>query len=418
MDKYNNITEAEVEQVDLIELLLDRQAELNTLLEITQAINRHVSSLVLIDMLELILKNSLCIQNFLLIIKDDDGNYKLISSFGGEYLVDNYTPFVLDFANDKKIVDLKGHIHPLLKDFRYFIKIFHKESALAYVFVGDLMAKDRILVKNRINYIRTLINVVIVALENKKLFKERIQKERLQKELELAGKVQNMFIPKELPVNSIFDFHAVYLPHQSIGGDFYDLIKLNEDEFLWCIADVSGKGISAALLMSNFQASLRALAGTGMSLEELVIKLNTLVCKNTKGEKFITVFLGKFNNKTCKIEYINSGHAAPILIQNNEATLLRSGSVMIGVFEELPFVNVGNINVTPGAMVFNYTDGLVEFDGEEENVIEEEVLTSLILKNKELDLAIIHNELLSHVKKSHRSEEAMDDITMLSLRFR
>lgn len=419
MEKYNNITESEIEQVDLIELLLDRQAELNTLLEITQAIHQNVSSQILMDMLELILKNSLGIQYFMLIIQDDEGSYKIISSFGDEtYDVDNYTSFILEHAEDKKVVDLKDNEDPLLKDFRYFLKIFRKEAALAYVFVGDLLARDKILAKNRINYIRTLINVVIVALENKKLFKERIQKERLQKELELAGRVQNMFIPKELPVNDIFDFHAIYRPHQSIGGDFYDLIKLNDDEFLWCIADVSGKGISAALLMSNFQASLRALAGTALSLEELVAKLNRLVCRNTKGERFITVFLGKFNNKTRKIEYVNSGHAPPILIQNQEVTFLKKGSMMIGVFEELPFINVGTADLEEEALIFNYTDGLVEFDGDEEKTIDEEMLVEFIDRHKTFNLEDIHSRLLSYISKYHQSEEAMDDITLLSLRFR
>lgn len=419
LDKYNNITESEIEQVDLIELLLDRQAELNTLLEITQAINRNVSSDTLINMLELILKNSLCIQHFLLLIQDE-GKFKRVSSFGKDYyLTEDYTPLIADFVHDKKTVDLSGNSDPYLENFRYFIPVYPKEQeqALAYVLVGDLMAKDRIITKNRINYIRTLINVVIVALENKKLFKERIQKERLQKELELASRVQNMFIPKELPINSTFDFDAVYLPHQNIGGDFYDLIRLNADEFLWCIADVSGKGISAALLMSNFQASLRALASTDISLKELIVKLNYLVCKNTNGERFITVFLARYNGKTRKVEYINAGHAAPILLQNGKAVMLETGSTVIGVFEDLPSICIGEIEIMQDALVFNYTDGITEHDGDEDKAIHEKDLVNFLTENKTKELKKLHTDLLALLHNTHKEQEAKDDITMLSLRF-
>src|SRR5690606_17945088 len=115
------------------------------------------------------------------------------------------------FANEKRPIKLRANVHPLLQDYRYFIPVYHKDQALAYVFVGDLTPTDRIIKKNKIKYIQTLINVVIVAFENKKLFKERIHKERLQKEIELAGKVQSMFIPGELPMNPIFEHQAVYL---------------------------------------------------------------------------------------------------------------------------------------------------------------------------------------------------------------
>ena len=101
---------------------------------------------------------------------------------------------------------------------------------------------------------------------------------------------------------------AVNRPYEEVGGDYYDYIRVGEHEFLICMADVSGKGIAAALLMSNFQATLRALVRNVKSLEELMEALNKTVIRNAKGEKFITCFIGKFNTQTRVLEYINAGH--------------------------------------------------------------------------------------------------------------
>lgn len=417
LKKYNDITEAEIEQVDLVELLLNRQAELNTLLEITQAINRNVSSSVLIEMMELILKNSLEINKFLLLIKEKE-QVKCISFFGEELKTEQEYQEVLSQVCDVKIpLDLTSYENALLSKYNYFIPVYHKDQPLAYVFVGNLKSEGRIIIKTKLNYIQTLINVIIVAFENKKLFKERIQKERLQRELELAGEVQNMLIPGVLPNNPNLELDAIYLPHQNIGGDFYDFIKLSDGDFLWCIADVSGKGISAALIMANFQASLRALASSDLCLKELIVKLNELVFKNTEGERFITVFLGKFNARTNKVEYINAGHVAPLLMRGTDIIPLEKGCMMIGVFDELPFINIGEVEVEPGSIVFNYTDGIIEYDGDEEKTISEKHLVDMVSKNKKNSLKDLHKNLMNSISEIHQGQEAKDDITMLSIRF-
>src|SRR5690606_33547247 len=208
-----------------------------------------------------------------------------------------------------------------------------------------------------------------------------------------------------------FDFDAVYLPHQNIGGDFYDLIRLNADEFLWCIADVSGKGISAALLMSNFHASLRALVSTDISLKELVVKLNYLICRNTNGERVITVFLARYNGKTRKVEYINAGHVAPILLQDGKVVMLEKGSTVIGVFDDLPCICGGEIEIAQGALVFNYTDGITEHDGDEDKVVHEKDLVDFLKKNRNRELKEIHADLLMLLHDTHQEQEAKDDIT-------
>lgn len=404
------------EQIDLIELLLKRQAELNALLEITQAINSNVPGSVLIEMLELILKTNLKVGRFrLLFINEDD--FVCVSQFGGDLdIYEDYNAISKELIELKNPTQLSDHPDPIFKGYDFFIPVYHKNQALAYVLVGDFPQEEKLL-GNQIDYIQTLINVIIVAFENKKLFKERIQKERLQRDLELASQVQNMLIPQVLPKNGELDVEAIYRQHQTIGGDFYDFIELNESEILWCVADVSGKGISAALIMANFQASLRALVSVDISLSELITRLNKVVYQNTKGDRFITLFLGKYNKQTRMLNFVNAGHNASLLIQSDGVVPLLKGTTMIGVFDELPFVNEGFIEIEPEALIFNYTDGILEFDGEEERSLSEIDLMDFLITNKQLDLNVIHHLLIKKIEGIRRSITATDDITILSLRF-
>ncbi|MBD3749085.1 MAG: PP2C family protein-serine/threonine phosphatase [Sphingobacteriales bacterium] len=404
------------DQIDLIELLLKRQAELNALLEVTRAINSNVPSETLVEMLEMIMKNNLKINKFRLMLENIKEFY-CVSNYGGELeSFDDIQHITRELIELKIPIPISEHPDPLLNQYDFFIPVYHKNEPLAYALIGDFENGEK-LIDNKVDYIQTLINVIIVAFENKKLFKERLHRERLQREVELASQVQNMLIPQKFPKNPTLEVDAVYLPHQNIGGDFFDFIELNENKFLWCVADVSGKGISAALIMANFQASLRALVSLDISLKDLIKRLNQVVFNNTKGERFITLFLGIYNREDRNVNYINAGHNASLLIQNNEVTPLKLGTTMIGVFDELPFVNEGNVKVEENAIVFNYTDGIIEFDGEEEKSLSEENLINFLALHKNQSLHEIHQKLISKIEGLRDHREATDDITILSMRF-
>ena len=404
------------DQIDLIELLLQRQAELNALLEITRAINSNVPSETLIEMLEIIMKGNLKIGKFRLML-ENVSEFHCVSHFGGELeSFEDFEYIAKELAGLKIAIPISDHPHPKINAYDFFIPVHHKDEALAFVLIGNLETNEK-LVDNKIDYIQTLINVIVVAFENKKLFKERLHRERLQREVELASQVQNMLIPQILPSNPVLDVEAIYRPHQSIGGDFFDFIQLTEDKFLWCVADVSGKGISAALIMSNFQASLRALVSLDISLTDLIKKLNEIVYNNTNGDRFITLFLGIYNKKNRKVNYVNAGHNPSLVIQNEKIEPLKLGTTMIGVFDELPFVNEGEIILEKEAIIFNYTDGIIEFDGEEEQSLSEEELMKFLSDNKDQDLKEIHQLLMEKIENLRNKSEASDDITILSLRF-
>jgi sigma-B regulation protein RsbU (phosphoserine phosphatase) len=173
--------------------------------------------------------------------------------------------------------------------FDLIIPVTHKATTLALVFVGGL-EKDDYQNEDGIKFIQALSNIIIVAIENKKLVRKQLVQESFRKELEIASDVQQFLFPSTLPYADGLKIEASYLPHDMVGGDYYDYIPINKNQFLICVADVSGKGIPAALMMSNFQASLRTLLRQTPNLTDIIEALNFQVLENTKGEKFITFF--------------------------------------------------------------------------------------------------------------------------------
>src|ERR1700744_5001474 len=399
---------------ELIRLLLKRQSELNSLLEVTRAINKNISTPVRIQMLEVIMQNYLQVGKLRFLI-EHEGSFVCISSYGGEIESTKLLHQACKKLSKVRAPEsLVRHEDALLKKYDYFIPFHHKTKALAYALIGDFNTTDEML-NNDLNFIQTLINVIVVALENKKLFRERMESERFKREMELAQEVQNMLIPLRLHKETAVEIGAKYFPHQNIGGDYFDFIRVNEDEFLWCIADVSGKGISAALLMANFQASLRAWATVEDDLTNIVERLNKIVLNNTKGERFITLFLAKYNQKTRLLSYINAGHNPAILYSKGEAIHLKLGSTMIGVFDELPFINQGEIDIDPGSLIFNYTDGLTDYESQGPKLWDEEKLHSFLLQHGNHTPDKLNDMLLEHVNQVTRGK-AIDDITVLTLR--
>jgi len=399
---------------ELIRLLLKRQSELNSLLEVTRAINKNTSTTILIQMLEVILQSYLQVGRFRFLIEKDD-KYVCISKYGG--VIESTGVLSKACSSLSKIKSpepLAHNANPVLNKYDYFIPIYHKSKALAYALIGDFSTTGEML-NNDLNFTQTLINVVVVALENKKLFRERLQAERFQREMELAAEVQNMLIPLRVHKETAVEIGARYLPHQNIGGDYFDFIRLNEHEFLWCIADVSGKGVSAALLMANFQATLHAWTAVEDDLTNIVEKLNQKVIDNTKGERFITLFIAKYNQQTRKLNYVNAGHNPTILYSQGEAVTLKLGTTMIGAFEQLPFLNQGEVDIEPGSLLFNYTDGLLDFEPYGDKRWNEDLLLDFVIARGEETPDSFNQALLDHLKLGIKGKP-IDDITMLTLR--
>ena len=218
-----------------------------------------------------------------------------------------------------------------------------------------------------LKFIQILCNLIVVFVEGKKVQEKLIKQQAMQGELRLASKIQAGLIPSdmELAVSSFTKVRSIYHPHQDVGGDYYDVIKLSPYMVGFCMADVSGKGISSALLMSNFQAMLRSLFTAHVPLEKLVRELNQMICRNVaSNDKFITCFIGRYNLITGRLSYVNAGHLAPIVhdIYTNEISELQEGCIALGMLDFIPTIEVGGKIISKGTRLVAFTDGLVELD--------------------------------------------------------
>lgn len=392
--------------------------KLNALLDITKAINNNQPVSELLNIFEEIVRVKLNIGKLVLFNHDGIAWQRLLS-FGDDAHFKTIVP-ERDFAGITEITTIDFSEKSLHRSFEIIIPVFHKSQALAYVLIGDLNEDENGMSAaiKHLPFVQTLTNIMIVAIENKKLFRENLKRAAMHRELELAWEVQRMLFPEKLPHNEYLDMDALYLPHQSVGGDYYDFIQLNENEVAFCVADVSGKGVPAALLMSNFQASLQILLRHITDLSELVHELNSKVIRNSKGEKFITLFIAKYNTVTRVLNYINAGHNPPLIVDDNGTNLLTVGCTGLGMFDELERVREGIVNVNPGALLICYTDGLVEQMNDNEEEFSIERVQSLVMASREKTPAEINQMLLLQLNVHKGDKTYIDDIALITARIK
>ena len=389
-----------------------KRLQINSLLTITQAINDNVSADELYEMYHSFLSWELTIKKMALFVKSDDGNWHCASSINiaKNLLAKDISPILAEIKGPNNLDDKK---HPLISQFDVVIPVAHKKYPIAYVFIGGFSDEEDMY--NKVQLITTITNVIAVAIENKRLFKQEIEKKEYEKELELASKVQGMLIPKKLPKNNLYEFDGIYVPYKGIGGDYYDYIPINANQFLLCIADVSGKGIPAAIMMSNLQASLRTLLRQTSNLTEIVEALNFQIMENSKGDQFITFFGAIYDHTLNTLVYVNSGHNPPFMVDGKgEFKALTEGSTVLGAFEELPFVNEGFIDDLEGFTLLAYTDGLTETENPQGVELGSEPIEKYFEENFNKPLEKIHEDVLKIVDDFRGSKPYRDDITLLS----
>jgi sigma-B regulation protein RsbU (phosphoserine phosphatase) len=384
-----------------------RDLELNALLEITQAINNNLSEADLYRIYKFTLLGDLKLKKLAMFVLNEsweskvdfgvsDVNWKDVTLPEKYKLIEEAEPIVDNFP---------------FSEFDLVFPVRHKNRLLAVVFLGG--KEEEVFVET--TFLRALTNILIVAIENKKLARRQLQQEVYKKELEIAKKVQNFLFPKSLPKEEKLKVEAVYLPHFDVGGDYYDYIKISDNKFLICIADVSGKGVPAALLMSNFQASLRALVRKTDNLDEIVKELNHATFLSSNGENFITVFIGTYCFDTKEFSYVNCGHNPTYIMQQNRTILeLNDGTTILGMFEPLPFLETQRIKDLSSFLLFAFTDGLTETFNESGDQFGLERLTYLLDSFKGDTITDLHQLIFKSLDDFREDVEYQDDITMIS----
>lgn len=278
--------------------------------------------------------------------------------------------------------------------------------------LGEKINKDRV-TNDEMDFLTTLGNLAINSIENARLFEEEKEKERLEEELTIARDIQRQLLPDACPIIENYEVAAINLSSRQVGGDYYDCIKLKDNKYVFCIADVSGKATPAALLMANLQASLHALIDTNLTLPEIASRINKLIYRNTSYDKFITFFIGVLDLDTGNFNYVNAGHNPPYVFHADRSfDTLQEGGLILGMMPEAPYESA-SVTLEAGDLIVMFTDGVSEAMNQAEEEFEEKRIEACIRENFELNTEEILQNLITSVKKFSEGTPQSDDITVL-----
>jgi sigma-B regulation protein RsbU (phosphoserine phosphatase) len=298
-------------------------------------------------------------------------------------------------------------------------------NATQHVQDGDLSYRVRIPHRDQLAALGESFNSMMQSVST--LIEEQRQRQKLENELSIAHEVQQQLFPRSLPNLQGIEIEAICRPARVVSGDYYDFIRISPTRLAIAVADISGKGISAALLMANVQAALRSdvlryrNGQPGIRLEqidtsEIVSHLNLHLFRNTSDERYATVFFGVYDAETRQLHYTNAGHLPPLYISGGNVRRLETGGMVVGLFNDVPFQQ-GAVEIEHGGMLVAYSDGLIE----PENVYGEEFGTTRLIdvatRNKDESSHAIAEAMMHAAEEWSGSPDQADDMTVIVMRF-
>ena len=241
-----------------------------------------------------------------------------------------------------------------------------------------------------------------------------LQLQHQEQEVAEARAIQQGLLPKEIPQQAGYEIAGAWQPAQSVGGDYYDVLAFDETTLGLCIADVAGKGLPAALLMSNLQAAVRGLASPALAPDGLCARLNALVCHNTGNDRFITFFYAQLDGPSKLLRYANAGHNAPIVLHRDGShERLEAGGGVLGVFPNQKFSS-GTAQLAPGDRVVFFTDGVTEAAGAAGDEFGEARLLGLLQEHRTAAASTLQEKILAAANE-FSGGHWHDDATLLVL---
>jgi len=298
-------------------------------------------------------------------------------------------------------------------------------QATRHVQSGDLSFRVRIPHRDQLAALGESFNSMMQSVAT--LIDEQRQRQRLENELSIAHEVQQELFPHTLPKLPGVEIEAMCRPARVVSGDYYDFIRVSPTRLAIALADISGKGISAALLMANVQAALRSdvlryrdgrsgTHHTEIDTAQIISHLNRHLFRNTTSERYATCFFGVYDTETRRLHYTNAGHLPPVYICNGHSKLLETGGMVVGLFDDVPFQQ-GMLEIEPGGLLIAYSDGLIET----ENVYGEEFgavrLADVAARNKDKSPHAITEAIVHAAEEWSGSPEQADDMTLIVLHF-
>ncbi len=264
--------------------------------------------------------------------------------------------------------------------------------------------------------LRAISDHVALALENAQLHREMLHKQRMERDLALARSIQIGLLPERPPQLEGFDIAVSHRPSLEVGGDYYDFIALAPNTTLAVVADVEGKGVGSAMVMANLQATLHALVAHLHSLERLVESLNDMILTDTRGQKYMTMFVALLDQPHRTLHYVNAGHVPPAVVRaNGDVEYLREGGMVVGLFPSVKFER-GHVRLGPGDTVVACTDGITEAMNAADDEFGSQRLVDMVSRERTKPAADIVKSVLTEVDLFSKGGTHEDDRVILVMK--
>lgn len=299
---------------------------------------------------------------------------------------------------------------------RQYLSIFLLIAA-ALLFLGrDELPASNLLTWGLTFGVTTTAGVLIVALYRvqQQLHRSRHELARKDAEISFALQVQKALFPKDLSGLPGLEIAAVCLPAQGISGDYYEVLTRQDGAVVFALADISGKGVSAAILMANLQAFFRMLQETGEGPDQICNRLNRHLCEVTEANRFATLFVGEWRPSTRTLQYVNAGHEIPLVFGIDHEP--RDGGPPVGIFENVQYRS-GSVQLPPGTLLVLYSDGVVEAFNPQDEEFGVDRLRRVVKGLREAPLEDIEAAVLRAVEDWSRGGRE-DDTTLMLVRVR
>lgn len=388
---------------------------LRTIFEISKDFNKILTRKQIIKLISFHLMGQLTITKFAMY---EFRQNKVISDIN-KFSFEPSDDCLLFLKSLNKIVDFKEDVEckkfsTQYKDFKYSIPMQLQGETKGVFIIGSKLNGEE-LTDDNISFLESLASISISSLENERLFREEITKRQLENELMYAREIQQNLLPKAQTEIPNYDIYGISYPSRDIGGDYYDIIRISENEYLLAVADVSGKGMPAALIMANIQSALKIIAEDFKSLTDTVDKLNRIIYNNTSADKFVTLFIGILDISNDNFKFINAGHNPAMFLNEKNTLWFRSSGLLLGFDEKCDDYTEEVIAFNVNDLLFIYTDGVNEAEDINRNDFGYERMESSIKQNMRSTSRGIINSLLYDINEFTGSTVQYDDITMISI---
>ncbi|MCY3487842.1 MAG: SpoIIE family protein phosphatase [Bacteroidetes bacterium] len=385
--------------------------QLNTLFELSKEFNATVDRSHVLKIFSFALMGHMVVHGHLFYLRRPDGTFKLVS--GKQITTKDLATEFLDDIQDLVRAEPGDHLDQ--SGIAIALPIRQQGAVHGVLCLGAKM-NDSPYDRKDVEFLYALGSLAVTSIQNVELIEERIAKQQLEEELRMARTIQRRLLPDKIPQVPGIEISTLALSSREVGGDYFDVAPLNKNRTLFMIADVTGKGVPAALLMSSIHACTHVMLPMDLTLEEAIEHTNRMLYENTDPDKFITAFAAMYYPDR-SLAFVNAGHEPPLLIRaNGQVERLSDGGPLLGIVPNIPY-EAGYITLAPGDTIVMYTDGVTEAMGEAMDEYTEKRLLDLALANRSCSADALTKLIQSDIQQFTGPVEMLsDDRTLIVIK--